>query len=330
MPVPERLRRLSTGLALLLGLGLGAGLLVHVGAVRVLDLVARAGWWLLAVLVLHLVQIVLTAVSWRAVVPGPAPPLGRFVLARWLREGVNSLLPVLPVAGLLAAIRVLGRGGLALPQAVAATLADTTVELVTQIPFTVFGLALLVLARGVGAVSPWMFGGLGVLCALGAVLVPAQRLGLARLAERSARRLGWAGRIDGLDVALAAIQRARGRLALAAASHLLAWALGGAEVWVVLRALGRPVGAAPALVIESLGHAVRGMAFLIPGALGVQEGGFVLVCGLFGLPAALGLAVSLVKRLRDIVLGVPSLALWLALERGGRLGSPAWLGIRSG
>lgn len=330
MPVPERLRRLSTGLALLLGLGLGAGLLVHVGAVRVLDLVARAGWWLLAVLVLHLVQIVLTAVSWRAVVAGPAPPFGRFVLARWLREGVNSLLPVLPVAGLLAAIRVLGQGGLALPQAVAATLADTTVELVTQIPFTVFGLALLVLARGAGAVSAWMFGGLGVLCVLGAVLVPAQRLGLARLAERSVRRLGWAGRIDGLDGALAAIQRERGRLALAAAAHLLAWVLGGAEVWMVLHALGRPVGAAPALVIESLGHAVRGMAFLIPGALGVQEGGFVLVCGLFGLPAALGLAVSLVKRLRDIALGAPSLALWLALERGGRLGSPAWLGTRSG
>ncbi len=330
MPVPERLRRLSTLLALLLGVGLGAGLVVHVGVGRVLGLLAQAGWWLLVVLALHLVQIALTALSWRAVVPGPTPPLSHFVLARWLREGVNSLLPVLPVAGLLAAIRVLGQGGLALPQAVAATLADTTVELVTQIPFTLFGLALLVLARGTGAVSGWMVMGLAVLCALGAILVPAQRLGLARLAERGARRLGLAGRIDGLDAALAAIPRARGRLALAALWHLLAWLLGGAEVWIVLRALGRPVGAAPALVIESLGHAVRGMAFLIPGALGVQEGGFVLVCGLFGLPAALGLAVSLVKRLRDIALGAPSLALWLAQERGGRLLSPAWLGTRSG
>lgn len=318
MRVPERLARLSTLLALVLGTALGAGLLVEVGAGRVLDLLLRAGWWLPGVLALHLVQIGLTAAAWRTLaVSGRAESaLGVFVGARWLREGVNSLLPVLPVAGLLAAIRVLVRSGIRLPQAVAATLADTAVELVTQIPFTLLGFLLLVLARGMGAVSGWMVLGLAVLCVLGAVLVPAQRLGLARLAERIARRLRWAGRIDGLDAALAQIQQGRRTLAVAACLHLLAWMLGGAEVWLALYALGHRVGPAPALVIESLGHAVRGAAFLIPGALGVQEGGLILVCGLFGVPPALGLALSLVKRLRDAAFGVPSLAVWLRLERG--------------
>jgi len=317
MRVPERLARLSTLLALALGAALGVGLLAGVGAGRVLDLLAAAGWWLVAVLAVHLVQIGLTGLAWREVALSDAPALPVFLAARWLREGVNSLLPVLPVAGLLAAIRVLLRAGLALPEAVAATLADTAVEILTQIPFTLLGLALLVLISGVGAVSVWMVVGLGVLCALGAVLVPAQRLGFARLIERGAGRLGWAGRIDGLDAALARIQRARGRLGRAAVWHLLAWGLGGAEVWLALRALGHPVGAAPALVVESLGQAIRGAGFLVPGALGVQEGGFILVCGLFGVPPALGLALSLVKRLRDVAFGVPSLALWLALERRG-------------
>jgi putative membrane protein len=329
MPVPELTARAAPAVALLLGLALGSLLVADFGAVRVAGLLLHAGWGLLAILALHLVQLALTAAAWRAVA-APAPGIGVFLTVRWLREGVNSLLPVLPVAGLLAAIRVLVRCGLALPKAVAATLADTGVELVTQIPFTLLGFALLVLARGAGAVTGWMVGGLAVLCAVVAVLLPAQRLGLARLAERGAGQLGWPGRIDGLDAALARIQHTRRPLAVAALWHELAWLLGGAEVWIGLRALGHGVGAAPALVIESLGQAVRGTAFLIPGAFGVQEGGFILLAGLFGVPPAAGLALSLLKRLRDVAFGVPSLALWMVLERRRGLNSPAWLGTHSG
>ena len=335
MSVPETLRRLSTLLALAAGVALGIGLLLHVGWERVLDLLLHAHWWLALVLVVHFVQITLTAAAWRTVSWPEPPRFIVFMMARWLREGVNSLLPVLPVAGVLAAIRVLMRNGLVLPRAVASTLVDSVIELVAQIPFTIFGLALLVLMQGRQAVSVWMLVGLGVICALGAVLVPAQRLGLARLAERGARRLGWAGRIDGLDRALAGIQSDRRRLGLAAVRHLIAWMLGGFEVWCALAALGHPVGFAAALVIESLSLAIRGAGFLIPGALGVQEGGTILVCGLLGVPPALGLALSLVKRLRDLVFGVPSLAMWVGMERrGGRLpGGPlAWPqpGARSG
>ncbi len=317
MRAPERLKGLSTLLALGLGLALGAGLLVHVGFDRVLGLLAHARWWLVGLLPLHFVQIALTAAAWRAICPPGAPDLRTFIVARWLREGVNSLLPVLPVAGLLAAIRMLVQSGLTLSRAVAATLTDTTVELVSQIPFTLIGLVLLVTERGAGAVSAWMGVGLLVLCALAAFLVPAQRLGLARIAERGARRLGWAGRIDGFDSALAETQQSRRGLGFAAMQHLLAWLLGALEVWIALAALGHPIQAGPALAIESLGHAIRAMAFVVPGALGVQEGGFILVCGLFGVPPALGLALSLVKRLRDVVFGVPSLALWMRMERRG-------------
>jgi putative membrane protein len=314
MRVPEHLGRLASFLALALGVVLGGLLVAHFGAARVLELLLRAKWVLLPILVLHLLQIVLTAAAWRSVAR-PAPRLVDFIAVRWLREGVNGILPVLPVAGLLAAIRVLVRRGLALPRAVAATLADTAVELITQIPFTLLGLALLVLARGAGAVSGWIAGGLVVLCALVAALLTARRLGFARFAERGARRLGWPGHIDGLDAALAGMERARHRLAAAGMWHSLAWMLGGIEVWLALRAFGHGVGVAPALVIESLGHAVRGTAFLIPGAFGVQEGGFVLIASLFGVPPAMGLALSLLKRLRDIAFGMPSLALWLRLER---------------
>jgi glycosyltransferase 2 family protein len=45
---------------------------------------------------------------------------------------------------------------------------------------------------------------------------------------------------------------------------------------------GRAVGLTEAVVIESLIQAVSSAAFFVPGGLGVQEGGFVLIGGALG------------------------------------------------
>ena len=45
----------------------------------------------------------------------------------------------------------------------------------------------------------------------------------------------------------------------------------------------------------------------MPGALGVQEGGFLVVGGLVGLPPELALALALVRRARDVIIFVPAL-----------------------
>jgi uncharacterized membrane protein YbhN (UPF0104 family) len=65
-------------------------------------------------------------------------------------------------------------------------------------------------------------------------------------------------------------------------------------------------------------QAVRGAAFAIPSALGAQEAGLILLCGIFGIPPDQALALSLVKRAADLVLGVPGLAALQILE-GERL-----------
>ena len=52
----------------------------------------------------------------------------------------------------------------------------------------------------------------------------------------------------------------------------------------------------------------------MPGALGVQEGGFIVICRAFGLAPEVAIALSLVKRLREVVLGVPALIAWQRLE----------------
>lgn len=94
--------------------------------------------------------------------------------------------------------------------------------------------------------------------------------------------------------------------------------IGTAEVWIALRFMGFPVTVNEALVIESLLQAVRGAAFAIPGAFGAQEAGLILLCGLFEIPPDQALALSLIKRAADLVVGVPGLVSLQVLE-GGRL-----------
>ena len=66
--------------------------------------------------------------------------------------------------------------------------------------------------------------------------------------------------------------------------------------------------------VASLGQGVHSAAFLVPGALGALEGGFVLFGALLGVPADIALAISLAKRVRELALGLPGLIVWQWVE----------------
>jgi uncharacterized membrane protein YbhN (UPF0104 family) len=131
-----------------------------------------------------------------------------------------------------------------------------------------------------------------------------------------ATKLGWSALAnrESLHDNLVRIYADLPRLAAALLVHLGVWFFGVFEVLVALRLMGFPVGYGEALAIESVGQAVRAAAFLMPGALGVQEAGFIAVCAVYGIPAPQALALSLVKRVPDLTLGVPFLFVWHAHE----------------
>lgn len=302
-------------LGLAVGVALGGFVLWQVGFIRVLGLVRSGMSGFALILLIRGVQFAITGLAWWSVSrplscePSPAT----FTLLRWLREGINSLLPVAQVGGLLLTIRLLCRFGQTSAVAMAATIADASVELVTQIVFTLFGLVVLADINADDVWAPGVLSGFAFISGAAAAAIAAQKLGGVRLAERAAARLGWSG-VVGLHEALMAVYRQRGALGRAAIFHLSGWLLGGVEVVVAFHFLGWDIGIGQGLVIESLGQAVRTAGFAVPSALGVQEGGFILVCGLVGLPADGAVALSLVKRLRDIAFGIPSLAVWQWLE----------------
>jgi putative membrane protein len=137
------------------------------------------------------------------------------------------------------------------------------------------------------------------------------------LARRVGGLVGAAGgqftaSASALDAAVRALYRRPSAVAAGAAWHLVSWTVGAGEVWLALRFLGHPVGIEQALLLESLGQAVRTAAFVVPGALGIQEGGYLVLGTALGLAPQTALALSLAKRVREVVLGVPGLIVWQA------------------
>jgi uncharacterized membrane protein YbhN (UPF0104 family) len=112
------------------------------------------------------------------------------------------------------------------------------------------------------------------------------------------------------------LYRRRGkRVAASAFLHAGGWAVGGLEIYIVVRLAGIPVDLETSLVLEALSTAVRFATFMIPGSLGALEGGNVAAFALFGLPGAAGLSFSLVRRLREVtwaVIGLGALAVFKA------------------
>jgi putative membrane protein len=303
----------SSAISLLVGLTVVAVLIVTNDPAEILRLLLQAGWGMAAVLALHLPQIVFAALGWAPLIEDPRRPgWGTLVRLRWIRQAVNALLPVVQIAGEVARAQLLVLRGVRGVAAAASVVVDLATEMAAQIAFAAVGLAVLLLVPHAGAGAGWM----AVLIAAGAVLaagfMAAQRWGLFRVVEGFMARLGG-GRgtgAAGLHDAVVRLYRAPRRLWLSGAAHLVSWLLGTLEMWVAMRLLGIEAGLAEALVVESLSQTVRSLGFLIPGALGVQEGGFVVICALFGIPPEQALALALLRRLRDILLGLPGVIAW--------------------
>lgn len=317
--------RVGLVLATLAGLGAIVALVAHQGFAQVGAVVIGAGWGVALVTAFHLLPTLAAALGWRAVAQAddPAGRLSVFLWARTLRESVNGLLPVAQVGGNVVGARVLVLHGARPVIAGASTLVDLTLEVVAQIGFTIVGVALL-LAVGGGGLAGWA--GIGLTLAVLGVggFLLAQRWGAILVFEKLFRRLAnhfelpALGSLDDLHDTVMAMYRRRAAITRAAIWHLATWFLDAVEVWIALTALGADVSFTEVLVIESLAQAIRSAAFFIPGAYGVQEGGYLALGVHFGLAPEVALSLSLIKRARELLIGVPVLLVWQLLE-GRRL-----------
>lgn len=85
------------------------------------------------------------------------------------------------------------------------------------------------------------------------------------------------------------------------------------EVFVVLRAAGFNAGFLTLLGIEAVSRASKIASAWVPARIGVDESGAVAACALFGVNPAVGLTLSIARRVRDLIWCCVGL-IWLLRE----------------
>ncbi|WP_426258472.1 lysylphosphatidylglycerol synthase domain-containing protein [Sphingomonas sp. DC1600-2] len=313
----NRSARIGLLVATVVGLIVAAGAVGTVGLVQVAEAMASIGWIGMASFVLWSGGVLaLLGMAWVAVAPSEsADRLWLFVWARTTREAATDILPFSQLGGLVVGARTLAAFGVPQPVIYASMIADLTTEMAAQLIFTLFGVGVLLLVLTHAAVQqgfvPLALGGVGAMVALMLLFVFAQRPMLKLAGTLGARLLpGSVAAMAAVREQLDAIYREPRRVIAAFLFNLAAWLASAAGAWIALWFMGSHVPLWAVLMIEALIFTLRSVAFAIPGAIGVQEAAYVLIGPLVGLPPATALALSLLKRARDVVIAVPALLVW--------------------
>lgn len=262
----------------------------------------------------------LLGAAWLSATPGEPP--GRiwlFSWARMIREAASDLLPFSQLGGVVLGVRTLTANQVISRRANGGLLVDMTTEMAAQLVFTVTGvglfLATVTRADETMTLRALVFAGTAVLLAIMAAFFAAHRFGLRRAGRLVARLL------PGADIAanetvdeLRAIYSNRGAVALSFLFNLLAWFASAVGVWLGLKLMGVAVSLRAMVMVESLIFTLRSVAFAVPGAIGVQEVGYLALAPIAGIAPEAILALSLAKRARDLVIGLPTLILWQVIE----------------
>jgi putative membrane protein len=308
-------------IAFLAGLSVLVVLLGYYGIGDIAAALAVAGGSGLALIAaVHLLPLAAEAMGWRFLFdPAWRPDFRTLLWGRWIGEAVDTLLPVAQIGGNIVRIRLFMKLGLPATIVAASLVTDTTLSVVTLIGFTFIGLVTLITYGATEGVVT-IFLAMLILAILISSFYVAQQRGLFGVLVRLTQTV-----IGPVDVSLVEgandIDRENRRIyarhldVLRSAFWLAAgWTLGTLEVWVALRLLGYPMNLLEAFLIESVVQGVRAAAFLIPGGLGIQEGGFLLIGTLLALPAEAALALALTRRVRELVFGIPGLLAWQWFE----------------
>ncbi len=300
---------------IVLGIGLLAAIawnadLAEVGA-RLVDL----GWkGALAVVAVYFAAFLFDTAVWMAALTARRPSarlLAQLWQVRVIGEAVNAATPLASIGGEAAKALLLRKYfDVALRDGIASLVLAKTAIMVGLILFLGGGFTLalgddrlpepvkLAAGLGLGAFS------FAIVCL---VLVQWFRLASRAATWLSGKRYGarlknWLVALADMDRQLSGFYRGHpARLIPAILLSIANWLLGALEVMVVMWFLGFPITFADAIVIEALTQLVKAGTFFIPMSLGAQEGTLMLAVGALTGDPALGLAVAIVRRGRELL-----------------------------
>lgn len=325
---------------LVLGLGLLGLVLYETDLAEVWGRIRQVGWGFALIFLIYFVAFLFDVGAWRMTLtrpPGDGPWFYRLWKLRMVGEAFNSITPLATMGGEpVKAVLLKKLYGVPYREGAASLVLTKTTILLALVVFLSGGFFVMM---GFATLPPSfkLAAGAGLFAiSLGILLFylvqhrrittqTLRRLLRGRLAQRLEGALHHVQDFDGRLVRFYTGDRRRfaGAFLLALAS----WFVSVLELYVAMALLGHPVTFGEALVIETVAELVRAGAFFIPGRIGAQEGGFMVVCAAVTGSPTLGLTVALVRRIREIVWIVWGLALGWAALPGLRLGREAAVAV---
>lgn len=315
--------RIALYVGALVGVALLVALAVRVDLAAMVHVLTVAGWpllWLLPYRTLYFLPYTLGwAILLRGIKGESHVGPGYLFWVATVREAIDRLLPVASVGGGVIGVRLLRWRGLPVPEISASIIVEILLTLFAVYLFFVVGV--LLLFHGGASIHEHSRLLLALVLTLPVPLGTAWLLRYGSAFERMhGFLLGLVGTnplsegVASLDRAIQASLSRYRALLVTGFLQFVALFSGSFEIWFALRLFGHPVDWRTAIVLESLTQAVRHMAFVIPAGLGVQEAGLIMFGRTLGIDAELALAVSMAKRVREVLLGVVSLLSWQWME----------------
>ena len=321
---------------LLLGLATVAALVWFIGPARILQ--AAAGLGPAALLVIFLpsaLMYALETLGWRLTLGRHAGTVsfGRLFAIRTAGEVVNMTTPTAYVGGEPMKAYLLKRYGVPLVEGFASVISAKTTMTLAQIIFILLGIGLsfLTIRQSGTAAETGGSAGIHVMAAVMsmglllfgvAMFVTVQRRGLFRsllavLRYCRIRIRVLESRQDQLEALDRTIMRfyghAKPAFLLSTGAHFLGWLAEGLEVYAILSYLGPSVDVLASVSIAGLAVLIKGGTFFIPGSVGAQESGYVVLLMAFGYSDVAALTFAVVRRLREVVWIVIGLLCLLAM-----------------
>lgn len=306
---------------LVLGLLVFAGLLYGVGLLAILDVLEHLGWLTPLIVLPYVTSYLADSIGWWWILrrefdasrgnPRRAPHLLQLFGMRAAGEAVNAITPTAYLGGEPLKAWLLQRYDIPLAPALASVLVSKTALMLTQGGYVFLGL-LVALHRWRPAVPLSLAVAVGLLLGILAfgLMIGAQRRGLfgsllvlvRRWSHREALLASVEADLHALDDRLREFYGTRAQdFSICCAFHFLGWVVGSLEVYVALWLLGHRVEFPRAFAIEALSGVAKLAAVIVPGSLGVQEGGQVLIFVAFGLTAPLAVTFGLLRRGRELL-----------------------------
>ncbi len=320
--------RLAFGVA---GLVFFFGLVLHADLQEVGSTLLRLPAFALLALLPFPLSLGADALAWKRLLHqlGERASFARTWAVRFASEAVGNAVPMAGLASETVGPTLLAaRTGVPLSKAVASSAAKRWLVARAHATYVLICVALLAAGRGAAVVPVTLC--VAVAAGLAALSATTQLVaGKGRPAERVFSLLDRlplvGGLVAGKKSAFSSVDADLGALARsltpdAWALVVMAWLFEGTETWLLLRAVGLPVGWTDAIAMDGVLSALRSTAVFVPSGLGVQDAGFAYFLG--EQQDSQAAAFLLLKRGKELLYVGLGLGLYFFLQSRNRRPSP--------